>query len=217
VVVLLLGGLQAVVGWLMVESGLVGDRVAVVPQRLAIHLGLALILLCALVWTGLEAWAGKARPPLTSSRWPAWSAALAVGVFVQILLGALVAGNDAGLVYNDWPLFAGHLLPGDYLQGGLAHSLLHSQAAVQMNHRLGAYVLFVAAVLIAVTAQRAIRLPEAGKTLAGVVAGLITLQAVLGIVTLRLVTPLPLAIAHQALAAVVLAAALCFAWRARRP
>ena len=199
-----LGGLQGLVGWWMVASGLEG-RIEVAPERLATHLGLALILLCALVWTGLEARA-----------LPAWSGLLAIGVFVQILLGALVAGNNAGLVDNDWPLFGGRLLPADYVQGGLLRTLLHSQAAVQLHHRLGAYVLFVAALVIAFAARRAARLSEAGRALAGIVAGLICLQAVLGVVTLRLVTPLPLAIAHQALAVVVLTAAVVFAWRARR-
>jgi cytochrome c oxidase assembly protein subunit 15 len=134
-VILALGGLQGAVGWWMVASGL-SHRVSVAPERLAIHLGLALIVLCACVWNGLEAWFGKARVGYTlQNRWR-WSAtALPLLAFVQALLGALVAGNDAGQVYNDWPLMGGRIVPEDYAApgGGLAKTLLHSQGAVQFT------------------------------------------------------------------------------------
>ena len=93
----------------MVASGL-QTRVYVAPERLMLHLGIAFALLGALIWTALEAWAGSARHTLTS-RWGGWSQALVGLAYLQILLGALVAGNQAGLVYNDWPLYAGHLIP----------------------------------------------------------------------------------------------------------
>src|SRR6185437_1422728 len=99
VVLLALGGLQGLVGWLMVETGLEG-RVAVAPEALMAHLGLALVLYAALIWTGLEAWAGPPRRP-RASRWPMATAVLAALVYLQCLLGALVAGNQAGLVDND--------------------------------------------------------------------------------------------------------------------
>ncbi len=214
VVLLALGGLQGLVGWWMVASGLSG-RIDVAPERLATHLGLALILFAALIWTGLEALGGKARPA-QAGRWPLWTALLAGGVFAQILMGALVAGNDAGMVYNDWPLMNGRLFPADYASGGVLHTLLHSQAAVQLHHRLGAYLLLVAALVVAVGARRSHRLAPQAKVLAAVVAGLVVAQGALGVATLMQVTPLGLAMAHQALATVVLAAALALAWRARR-
>ncbi len=212
---LALGGLQGLVGWWMVSSGL-ADRVEVAPERLTVHLGLALVVFCMLVWTGLDAWNGPARPVMRP-RWPLVAAVLAAGVFLQILLGGLVAGNRAGLVYNDWPLMNGRLFPSDYWQGGLWRSVLHSRAAVQLHHRLGAYLLFTAAWTGAVLARRSHWLPPGAKTLAFVLAGLVTIQACLGIVTLRLGDPLVLAVVHQAFAALVLAAAVAFAWRAQRP
>ena len=214
VVLLALGGLQGLVGWWMVASGLAG-RIDVAPERLTTHLGLALVLFAALIWTALEALGGKARPA-QAGRWPMVSAMLAAGVFLQILLGALVAGNDAGMIYNDWPLMNGRIWPVDYASGGPLHTLLHSQAAVQLHHRLGAYLLFAASIAIAVAARRSHRLAPMARSLAAVVAGLVVVQATLGVVTLMQVTPLALAMAHQAMATIVLAAALAFAWRARR-
>ncbi len=209
-----LGGLQGLVGWWMVASGL-ADRVKVAPERLTIHLGLALVVFCLLVWTGLEAWAGAGRAAQIR-RWPAAAAGLAALVFFQILLGGLVAGNDAGFVDNDWPLMNGRWWPADYLQGSLGHSLLHSPAAVQLHHRLGAYLLFLLAWTCAILALRSRQLPEAARGLALGLAVLVSAQAGLGIATLVNHTPLGLAAPHQALAAVVLATALTFAWRVRR-
>ena len=141
VVLFALGGLQGLVGWWMVASGLEG-RVTVAPERLATHLGLALILYCTLIWTACEAWAGAPRSS-HQPRWALGAAGLAVMAFVQSLLGALVAGAQAGLIYNDWPLMGGRLFPKAYwINGGVWRSLLHSQAAVQFNHRLVAYILF---------------------------------------------------------------------------
>ncbi len=141
---LALGALQGLVGWWMVASGLAG-RVEVAPERLMLHLGLALVLFCLLIWTGLEALAGPPRPG-AAGRWTLATAALAAGVYLQMLLGALVAGNDAGLVFNDWPLMNGRFFPQGYVGAeGFWKSLLHSQAAVQFNHRIGAYLLFAAA------------------------------------------------------------------------
>jgi cytochrome c oxidase assembly protein subunit 15 len=138
-------------------------------------------------------------------------------VFFQILLGGLVAGTRAGFVYNDWPLMNGHLFPSDYWQGGLWRSALHSQGAVQLHHRLGAYALFLAAWLSAVLARRSAWLPGAVKALALALALLVTVQALLGIGTLMMGDPLAMAVIHQATAALVLAVAVAFAWRARRP
>ena len=210
-----LGGLQGLVGWWMVASGLAG-RVSVAPERLMIHLGLALILFCALIWTGLEAWFGEGRHTVERAwRWA--SVGLTVLVFFQILLGGLVAGNQAGLVYNDWPLMNGQWFPKDFLGGsGLGHALLHSQAAVQFDHRIGAYSLVLGAAVAAVMALRSTRLPATARVLALTLAGLVLLQACLGVMTLMLRAPLGLALAHQCLAAVVLAAGLAFAWRVAR-
>ena len=214
VILFLLGGLQGLVGWWMVASGLEG-RVTVAPERLATHLGLALILYVALIWTACEAWEGAPRPSY-QPRWALAAMGLAVLVYVQSLLGALVAGNQAGLIYNDWPLMAGQVFPRAYIDGGLFHSLLHSQAAVQFNHRLIAYILFAGALGLAIAAFRAAALARQTRRLFVVLAGLVTLQACLGIATLMAHAPLSLSAMHQAGAAIVLACATALAWRSQR-
>ncbi|MDP8915870.1 MAG: COX15/CtaA family protein, partial [Pseudomonadota bacterium] len=138
-----LGGLQGLVGWWMVASGL-SERVDVLPERLTVHLGLALFLFAVLVWSALDAWNGSERASGPGGRrWAGAAAALLALVFVQCLLGGLVAGNRAGRVYTDWPLFNGQWLPSAYGEaGGVWTTLAHDLAAVQLHHRLGAYLLF---------------------------------------------------------------------------
>lgn len=213
-VLFLLGGLQGLVGWWMVASGL-ADRVSVAPERLMTHLGLAFILLAALVWTALDAWAGQARQTLPSP-WTRRAALFIALVYVQILLGALVAGNDAGLVYRDWPLMNGALFPKDYAGEGLWATIAHSQAAVQFHHRLTAYLLTIAAIALAVGAQRSRYLAPDVKALAGAVGGAVVIQALLGIATLMTGVPIWLGVLHQVAAAIVLSLAVAFAWRVRR-
>jgi cytochrome c oxidase assembly protein subunit 15 len=212
---LVLGGLQGLVGWWMVSSGL-AERVSVAPERLMTHLGLALALLVALVWTALDAWAGAPRVE-ERTPWRGWALAFLIAVYVQSLLGALVAGNDAGLVYNDWPLMNGALIPAEYAGKGLWGTLAHSQGAVQLHHRLMAYAVFVAAIVLSVMAARARRMPADSKVLAHGLAIAVTLQAAMGVWTLMAGVPLALGVLHQAGAAVLLAIAAAFAWRVRRP
>jgi cytochrome c oxidase assembly protein subunit 15 len=144
------------------------------------------------------------------------AAGLTALVFFQVLLGGLVAGNRAGMIYNDWPLFGGRLLPSGYWDGSVWHTALHSLAAVQLHHRMTAYLLFVAAWVVAVVALRSRSLPGPIAGLALLLAVLVSMQALLGIGTLMMQVPFAMALAHQTLAAVLLAAALGFAWRTRR-
>lgn len=210
-----LGGLQGLVGWWMVSSGL-SERVSVAPERLMIHLGLALALFVVLIWTALDAWSGSPRVEERST-WRNWSLAFLGAVFFQSLLGALVAGNDAGMVYNDWPLMNGGVFPAEYAGEGLWGTLAHSQGAVQLHHRLMAYALFIAAIVLAVLARRDRPLAEGAKQAALAVAVVVALQAGLGVWTLMAAVPIGLGILHQAGAAVLLGAATVFAWRVRRP
>lgn len=221
ILLLALGGLQGLVGWWMVESGLEG-RASVAPERLAVHLGLALVLLAALVWTALDAWAGDAprtdaHAATPAGRRRAVSALFAAGVFVQCLMGALVAGNGGGRVDTDWPLMGGRFIPDDYWQGGLWVTLAHGRSAGQFDHRLFAYVLLAAGVTLLVHRLRAREGGRGVTTLAAVCVALLLLQAVLGVATLLLGDPLALALAHQANAALLLCAAVSLAWRAGRP
>ena len=216
VVLFCLGGLQGAVGWWMVKSGL-EDRVSVAPERLAAHLGLALILFVSLIWTGLEAWRGPA--PAGERRRDGWtwaSAAFAFGVFLQCLLGALVAGNKAGLIDSDWPLMAGKFVPPDYFRGNLWSTLAHNAPAVQFNHRLLAYALLAGGLAMAFSGLGRQTTTPSLRALALLVASLLTLQVLLGIGTLILGVPLAMALAHQATAALLLATVTAFAWRARR-
>jgi cytochrome c oxidase assembly protein subunit 15 len=209
-----LGGLQGLVGWWMVSSGL-SERVTVAPERLMIHLGLALTLFVVLIWTGLDAWNGSPRIE-ERSPWRGWALAFLGAVFFQSLLGALVAGNDAGLAYNDWPLMNGHLFPTDYAGHGLWRTVAHTQAAVQFHHRLMAYALFVAGIAIGVLAARDRLLAASAKSVAAAVAIVVILQASLGVWTLMAHVPITLGVLHQAGAALLLATSTIFAWRVRR-
>ena len=213
-VLFVLCGLEPLVGWWMVASGLAA-RVYVAPERLMIHLGIAFALLGALIWTALDAWAGLARQILPSP-WGGRALWVVGLIYLQILLGALVAGNQAGLVYNDWPLFAGHLLPNDYAGPGLWATVAHSQGAVQLHHRLVAYLLLVVAVAMGATAWQSNYLAPESKLLAAGVAILVVIQALLGIATLMTHVPIGLGVAHQLTAALTLSLAVAFAWRIRR-
>jgi len=211
-VLLALGGLQGLIGWWMVSSGL-SERVDVAPERLATHLGLALLIFMGLIWTGLEAWNGEShsRSPVG---WSRGAAVLLGAVFIQCLLGGLVAGAKAGFVYTDWPLMNGSVLPPvEWSKGGLA--FLHDQALVQFNHRLGAYGLLIGGTVYSVQAWRW-RLAEGLGASAFLVAAALWLQALLGIATLMHGTPLWLGALHQAGAAVVLAIATLNLWLVRR-
>lgn len=211
-VLLALGGLQGLIGWWMVSSGL-SERVDVAPERLATHLGLAFVIFAGLIWTGLEAWSG-ADHTRSPKGW-SWGAGLLLGaVFVQCLLGGLVAGAKAGLVYTDWPMMNGAVLPAvEWGRGAI--SFLHDQALVQFNHRIGAYVLLAAGTAYAIHAWRW-RLAEGLGASAFLVAGALWLQAALGVVTLMHAVPLTLGALHQAGAALVLAAATVNLWLVRR-
>ncbi|MBS0296050.1 MAG: COX15/CtaA family protein [Proteobacteria bacterium] len=204
-----LGGLQGLIGWWMVSSGL-AKLTSVAPERLAIHLGAALILFVALIWTGLEALNGpeRVRP---SRRWTI-AAGLVLGMaYVQCLLGALVAGNRAGLIYNDWPLMNGRFLAPISWQGGFFHAFLHDQALVQFDHRMLAYALLLFVSVYAGLFLKG-RMPEGMKVGMGALLGLVWLQAALGIATLMAVAPLWLAMIHQTGAVLVLTAATAGLW-----
>ena len=211
-ILLALGGLQGLIGWWMVSSGL-SERVDVAPERLATHLGLALLIFAGLIWTGLEALFGEetSRSPVG---WSRGAAVLLGAVFLQCLMGGLVAGGKAGLVYTDWPMMNGAVFPPvDWGQGGLA--FLHDQALVQFNHRLVAYGLLIGAVIYAVQAWRW-RLAEGLGAAAFALAGVLTLQALVGVLTLINAVPIGLGVLHQAGAAVVLGVATWNLWLVRR-
>ena len=213
-----LGGLQGLIGWWMVSSGLT-QGVAVAPERLAVHQGMALLIFCGCVWTGLEAWFGRGRNAIGPDRSLRWATIGLVGlIYFQCLLGALVAGNRAGRVFNDWPLMNGRLIPHGYVapHGGLWATLAHSQAAVQFNHRLIAYLLLAAVSYFAVYVTRVRGVAQPVRRTAYWLAGLVVWQAVMGVATLRMGDPIWMALAHQIFAVLVLTWGVLLAWRTPR-
>ncbi len=207
-----LGAVQGAVGWWMVSSGL-ADRVSVSHYRLAFHLTLACVIFAMVLWTAQRL---KPHAPLDlPTRIRTSAMVLMVLVLVQIYLGALVAGLRAGLIYNTWPLIDGALVPdagGLFFERPWWRNFFDNALMVQFNHRVMAYAIFVLAVLHVVDVARTLK---GGVALTGalLLASAITLQAGIGVLTLIHVTPLPLALLHQAMAVVTLAIAVIHAER----
>ena len=202
-----LGGLQGVVGWFMVESGFFSDSTAVAPIRLAVHLALALVLYAAILWTGLQV-----LRPEGSLREPAPWVRRGLIVFlsllsVTIVAGSLVAGTHAGFVFNTFPLMEGHLVPADYARlHPFVRNLTQNLAAVQFDHRLLATLTTLTGAIVVVLGLQHPSRPVRRAVMA--LGGLVVTQYVLGVATLLLVVPVPVAVVHQANAVLVLTAGL---------
>ena len=202
--VLALGALQGVVGWWMVASGLV-KRVEVAQERLAIHLLLACLTFAALTWiaVGLRA---PIREERASGTAKLLGIVLALATLVQIFLGALVAGLRAGLTYNTWPLMDGRFVPpAEHLLklDPWWLNLLDNITTVQFQHRMAAYVLLALALVNALLAR------QTGVARRGwAIAATVLVQVGLGIATLVYNVPILTALAHQAVAMVVLGMAI---------
>ena len=193
---LVLGGMQGVIGWWMVKSGLVADP-TVSQYRLATHLGMALFIYGLLLWTGFNLVYGKAARP----------SGHIMGVIglvaVTIIAGAFVAGMDAGLLYNEYPLMGEGLVPIEYGEEGLSDPF-ENPAAAQFHHRWIA----VLAVIGVFTLWRRTRKDQALRTRGQLVAALVTAQFVLGIITLLNGVPVWLGASHQLGAVLLLGATL---------
>lgn len=194
---LILGGLQGVMGWFMVQSGLV-DRPSVSHYRLAMHLGLAFVifsLLIALSIRILGTAPGGTAP--VGTRRLTW-ATLAVTA-VTVTWGAFVAGLDAGLAYNTWPLMGGAFLPPESFTLNPAWvNAFENTALVQFTHR---WLAILTAALVLGVAWQILRWPDSGRRLrivAAHLAGMVVLQVALGIATLLLAVPIWLGALHQA-------------------
>lgn len=204
VLLFLLGGLQGFIGWWMVTSGL-ETRVSVSQYRLAIHLGAALLLLIAILWIALE-YLRPGKSTGMSKRATAFVAA----VYSQMLLGALVAGLHAGLIYNTWPDMNGRLFPENaFFASPWLINFFENDGLAQFNHRIGAYL--VAAFAVWVYLQ-GIKLSGYVKTSAKAVAAITVWQIFLGIATLLLMAPVWLSALHQITAAALLCAAVWHAY-----
>jgi cytochrome c oxidase assembly protein subunit 15 len=206
--ILLLGFLQGALGWYMVESGL-ADRAEVSQYRLTTHLALALAIYAAILWTAL----GILRDPSRSLPSPGWrraAEAVLVLVALTILAGGFVAGTRAGLTYNTFPLMDGRVVPAGYAQlQPLWLNWFENIAAVQFDHRALA-VATVSAVFLLWAAGLRANLPIPARKALHALVAIAVLQVALGISTLLLVVPIPLAAAHQAGAVLLLTVAIIF-------
>jgi cytochrome c oxidase assembly protein subunit 15 len=195
---LCLGGFQGVIGWWMVKSGLTEDA-SVSQYRLAVHLGTALVIFSLLVWSGLDLIYQPSRRPTGHTM------CSLVLIAITILAGALVAGMDAGLLYNEYPLMGDGLLPVEYGEAG-TRDAFENPASAQFHHRWIAALTFAAVLALGVRAWR-----DGRKWLGGAVLGAVTLQFLLGIATLLHGVPVSLGGMHQAGAVILLGSALMLA------
>src|ERR1041385_1635017 len=200
-----LGALQGALGWYMVQSGLV-DNPRVSQFRLTAHLGIAFLIYAAMLWIAFDLLFARADPG--SRRLRRFASALAALVFVMVLSGGLVAGTRAGLAYNTFPLMNGRFVPPEIL--ALEPSYLNFSnniSTVQFDHRLIAWLLAFLVPWFWLRVRRN-SASERAKLAADLFLGALALQIALGIATLLLAVPLPLAAAHQAGALLVFSAAL---------
>jgi cytochrome c oxidase assembly protein subunit 15 len=204
-----LGALQGAMGWYMVQSGLVDDP-RVSQLRLTAHLGLAFLIFGAMFWTALSLLrADRAPDPASARPLARFAFALTALLFVMVLAGGLVAGIRAGFAYNTFPLMNGALVPPEImLLEPWYLNFANNMATVQFDHRAIAWLLAVAVPIFWWRVARSPGVSSQARRGAHVLLGLLALQIALGIATLVLVVPLPLAAAHQAGALLVFAAAL---------
>jgi cytochrome c oxidase assembly protein subunit 15 len=200
-----LGAAQGAIGWWMVASGLV-DRTEVAPERLAVHLSNALIIMAGCLWTALDLLNGDAP---RRDRPRGWVGPVAALLAVQILWGAFTAGLRAGHAADTWPLMLGALVPPGILAS--AGDAIADPVSVQFIHRSLAW-LVAAAVLGA-----AVQLWRAGAGVRALaLGGLVLVQFVLGVLVVVLHVPIALGVAHQATAALLVAATVWAAhWSVR--
>jgi cytochrome c oxidase assembly protein subunit 15 len=214
----LMGGMQGLIGWWMVKSGLV-DRPDVSHYRLTVHLGVAFLILGGLIWVALDLLseaetavaAGRGVRGLRVLSWLA-----VVLVFLQVLSGGLVAGLDAGFVYNSFPMMNEYWLPPELAElSPWWLNLLENVVTVQFDHRVGAYLCILLFLWLWFKA-RSIALDPPVRLALNIMLVVLAIQLALGVSTLLLAIPVSLAVLHQGGALVLFAATVHFAWRLHR-
>jgi len=198
-----LGGLQGAIGWWMVSSGLEGTMLDVASYRLATHLGLAFVILGFIAWYVLLL--GREERDLMQARRSREAKLFSLGTgwmhfaFLQILIGALVAGIDAGRSYTDWPTMGGQFIPPDPMMLEPAwRNFLENPGLVQFIHRMSGYLLFAFSIMVLVKSRRAAHRVTSGAFLVAFIA--LTGQVLLGIYTVITAAQLHVALTHQLLA-----------------
>ena len=202
-----IGGLQGLLGWYMVKSGLV-DNPHVSQYRLTAHLGLAVAIYGYMLYVALGLWFGTQRTAATPAGLRRATAALLSLVFVTLLSGGFVAGLKAGFAYNTFPLMNGSLIPESLLaQQPLWRNFFENVATVQFDHRVLAITVLLAIVALWLTGRR-VTLPGQARFGMHLLLAAGLLQVSLGISTLLLRVPTALASLHQAGALLLFSAVL---------
>ncbi len=213
VMMFVLGGLQGLLGWFMVKSGLV-DNPHVSQYRLVAHLALAVVIYTYIFLTAMTLLYPKsgANNPRQHGAFTA-SVFLSLGLFTTIVAGGFVAGLRAGFSYNTFPLMAGKWIPDGYaaLQP-FWRNLFENVAAVQFDHRLLATVMLLSVLAFWLFLKKRGVSAVVAKA-ATLVLALVAVQYSLGVATLLMVVPAPLAAAHQGTAILLYTASLYLAYR----
>ena len=203
--IFVLGGLQGAMGWYMVKSGLVDDP-RVSQFRLTAHLGLAFLIFAAMFWTALDLLRTQRQPASPGLRRFAW---IILGVVsYMVVTGGFVAGIRAGFAYNTFPLMNGHVVPPEiFMIDPWWKNFFWNMATVQFDHRLGAWTLAVLVPWFWLR-SRAEAISPGARFACTLLLAMLVVQVTLGISTLLLKVPVPLAAAHQAGAVLLFAAAI---------
>ncbi|MEH6550442.1 MAG: COX15/CtaA family protein [Pseudomonadales bacterium] len=207
VLLFFLGGMQGLLGWYMVKSGLVNNP-HVSQYRLTAHLGLAVVVYGYMLWVTFDLLFADSRLTIRHDGLARFSVLLVALIFLMILSGGLVAGTHAGLAYNTWPLMGNSLVPaGLYSSSSVWLDIFENITTVQFNHRIFAYILFI---LISAFSLMLFKSKLPNRIKAGGVAflSMLLLQLTLGITTLLFHVPVILGTAHQGGAVVLFTAAL---------
>ncbi|MDG1354148.1 MAG: COX15/CtaA family protein [Sulfitobacter sp.] len=200
-----LGGLQGVIGWWMVSSGVTSGTsiVTVASTRLATHLGLAFVIMGFITWFALSL--GRPERDLMQARRAkegklyGLSTGLLHFTFLQILIGALVAGIDAGRTYTDWPLMAGQFFPPQaFVLEPFLTNFIENPGLVQFIHRMTGYALLAFAIVVWLRGRKSAH-PKTRFAFNAVMLAL-SAQILLGIATVMVAAIMPVALAHQGLA-----------------
>ncbi|CAE6491402.1 cytochrome c oxidase assembly protein subunit 15 [Nitrosomonas nitrosa] len=209
-VIFILGGLQGLMGWYMVMSGLV-NNIYVSQYRLTAHLGLAFVIFAAMFWVATGLLSSRERHQQDRTELQGlrrFSFLITTLIFIMVLSGGFVAGIHAGLAHNTFPLMSGYVLPPDlFVLEPWYRNFFENMTTVQFNHRLIAWTL---AFLVPIFWFRARKytLSSSEQWACHLLLAMLAIQISLGIATLLLVVPLPLAAAHQGGAMLLFTAAL---------
>lgn len=194
-----LGGLQGGMGWYMVASGLV-DEPNVSQYRLTAHLGIAFLIFGAITWTAMSVlYPSKTNLSVPVKSMYKTSVAVSATLFLMVLSGGFVAGLQAGLIYNTFPLMGNSFIPPNlFALTPFWTNFFDNMTTVQFDHRIIAYILAIMIPIFWFKLRRR-DVSNRTKTLSNLLLGLLALQIVLGITTLIYHVPTVLGVAHQAI------------------